>query len=501
MIDRRQLHPVYMLFALLQTVKGLLPVAIITLLRGTKLTHLNLYWYLGIGAVIALLLVYGYFDWRKFSYVLEQDRIVIQKGVLFRDEKTIYFSRIHSVNVEQPFIQRILGVAQLKIETPGGNKKAEGILAALSAKEAEKLRAQLLRSSDKGAMMEGAAQASETPAEPATGLSSDTAEEKPSAVVPRQEETRYRLNGGQLLMAGLTSMNFGLVAAFVAGLISFADDFIRLIAPDHFIENIAQESKSLMADYLGILLIVAGALLLAWILSSILFLVKFAGFEVRMEGKRVAVSYGLLDKKTHVFDPRKVQAVIIEENLLQQMAGYAKIRLQVVSSDKNERLVLHPFIARVKLQEVLGSYVPHLKVQKADTPAPKRALLYYMRVELIIAAVLSAALIFLFKGPGLLSLVLLPIVAYWCWSRYKTAGIGLENGQLTLRKRYLSRITYYIRRPQIVVMSVRGTRWQQRKRLYSLSVHALGSEQEYSVRCLDQASIEPVWEWYSRERK
>ncbi|WP_042170480.1 PH domain-containing protein [Paenibacillus gorillae] len=500
MIDRRKLHPVYMLFALLQTVKGLLPVIIITLLRGTKLSQLNPYWYIGIGGVILLLLVYGYYDWRKFSYVLEHDRIVIHKGVLFRDEKTIYFSRIHSVNVEQPLIQRLLGVAQLNIETPGGNKKAEGVLSALSAKDAEKLRTQLLGSSGKAAVTEAAQTADASP-EAATHLLSETAKEKLSTGVPAEEGARYRLKGGQLLMAGLTSMNFGLVVAFVAGLISFADDFIRFIVPDHFYENIAQESKSLMGDYLSLILVAVGALLLAWLLSSILFLVKFAGFEVRMEGKRVAVSYGLLDKKTHVFDPRKVQAVIIEENLLQQMAGYAKIKLQVISSDKNERLVLHPFIAIGKLQEVLGSYVPHLKVQEADNPAPKRALLYYMRGELIIAAIFSAVLIFLFKGPGLLSLVLLPIVAYWCWARYKTAGIGLENGQLTLRKRYLSRITYYIRRPQIVVMNVRRTRWQQRKRLYSLSVNALGSEQEYSVSCLDQAAVEPVWEWYSRDRK
>ncbi|MFF2093656.1 PH domain-containing protein [Paenibacillus sp. NPDC058174] len=500
MSDRRKLHPVYMLFALLQTVKGFLPVIIITLLRGTKLSQLNPYWYMGIGVVILLLLVYGYYDWRRFSYVLEHDRIVIQKGVLFRDEKTIYFSRIHSVNVEQPLIQRLLGVAQLNIETPGGSKKAEGVLSALSAKDAEKLRTQLLGSSGKASVAE-TAQVVDASAESATPLVQETAEVKPAVDVPEEEGAHYRLKGGQLLMAGLTSMNFGLVVAFVAGLISFADDFIRFIVPDHFYENIAQESKSLMADYLSLILVAAGALLLAWLLSSVLFLVKFAGFEVRMEGKRVAVSYGLLDKKTHVFDPRKVQAVIIEENLLQQMAGYAKIKLQVISSDKNERLVLHPFIALGSLQEVLGSYVPHLKVQKADTPAPKRALLYYMRGELIITAILSAVLIYFFKGLGMLSLILFPIIAYWCWTRYKTAGIGLENGQLTLRKRYLSRITYYIRRPQIVVMNVRRTRWQQRKRLYSLSVNALGSETEYSVSCLDQAAVEPVWEWYSRDRK
>ncbi|MUT68629.1 PH domain-containing protein [Paenibacillus sp. NEAU-GSW1] len=491
MNDRRKLHPVYVVFALLQTIKGLIPLAVLTLLRGAD--WMNMYWYAGFGAAVVLLILYGFFDWRNYTYALANDRIVIRKGVLFRDEKTIYFGKIHSVNIEQPFVQRILGVAQLKIETPGGNKKADGILSALSVKDAEQLRVQLLNRKGKA----------ETDESVLSGNPAADAQPKmhTQAAVPAVAEASspsYRLHGGQLLLAALTSMNFGLVAAFVAGLYSFADDVIELIAPDHFYENIAKESVSLLPSGAAIVLLAAGALIVAWLLSMLLFFVKFAGFEVKKEGRRVSISYGLLDKKTHVFDPRKVQAVLVQENVLRQLAGYAQIQLQVVSSDKNEKLCLHPFIPIARLQEVLDEFVPQIKAHSVAAQAPARALLYYMRFWLIAVLAACAATIAFFQLAGLWSLLLLPLVFWWRISCFRAAGMRLEDGQLTLRNRIFSRTTYFTRRPQIVAMKVKRSNGQERRRLLTIAVHAMGSAQHFNVKCLDSGDVEPVWNWYRR---
>lgn len=172
MSNLRRLHKVYVVFTLFQFIKGLLPLIIITMLRKSGLLGLEWYWYAGATALVLLSLLFGWLEWRAFTYTVEEDRIILRKGVLFKDEKTIYYGRIHSVNVDQPFLQRILGVAELKIETPGGGKTADGILPALAAGEAEQLRQQLL-SRHNHVMEEGITRNSQEESEKADTFGSD----------------------------------------------------------------------------------------------------------------------------------------------------------------------------------------------------------------------------------------------------------------------------------------------------------------------------------------
>lgn len=505
MSERRKLHPVYILFGLLNTIQGFIPFILIALFKGIDWSELGWYWYAGVAAAVVGILLFSFLEWKKFGFWLEEDRIIIRKGLLFRDEKTIYYGRIHSVNVEQPLIQRLLGVAQVKIETPGGNKKADGVLPALSVKEAAQIQL----------MLRGQAKAS---VQPENQLQTDLKVEsdgKPLAQVKSPAfnpvvtteiqllTPAFRLNTAQLLQAAATSMNFGLVAAFIAGLYSLADDFIDQLLPDHFFETVVEDSASLMPSYIFIVFIIVLGLGFAWLLSIVLYILKYSGFTVRRDGAQISVSYGLLEKKTYVFDPKKVQAVIIKEGLLRQIIGYAEIQLQVISSDKKEQLMLHPFVKRSDVHKVLSAFVPQVKLpSNADmTGAPKRAILYYVRIELMITIAACIALILLLKADGLWSLLLVPIVVWWRRSCFKAAGLKLEDGQLTLRRRFISRSTYLIRRPQIVTMRVNRSTQQQRRKLLTLSVHAMGSPFDYRVACMDQADVKPIWQWYSRSKQ
>ncbi|WP_172455507.1 PH domain-containing protein [Paenibacillus sp. BIHB 4019] len=536
MNNPRRLHKVFIIFTLFQFVKGLLPLIIITLLRKSGFLGLEWYWYAGAVGLIFLALFFGFLEWRTFTYTPEADRIVIRKGVLFKDEKTIYYGRIHSVNVEQPFLQRILGVAELKIETPGGGKKADGILPALTVRDAEQLRQQLLThqhetvlraahqagdsnrvirlDKDADTSMHGA---SAVPIDGAHGISASSEfsglnhsanglselETGARQTFNDQDSAYFRLTNGQLLLAAATSMNLGLALAFIAGIYSFADDFLEKFAPMRIFERLYAESKSLVPGYVVIGIAVAAicALAAAWALSIILYIIKYSGFAVHREGKRISVSYGMLDKKAYLFDPNKVQSVLIEEGIFRQMIGYAQIKLQVVSSDKNEQLMLHPFVPVRELAHVISHFVPQMKLMEVDAHAPKRALLYYMRIELAVALLLCGAAFGFWGTAALWSLMLIPIVYLWRRACHKAAGVRLENGQLTLRRRNFARITYLVRRPQIVAMRVKRSWGQQRKGLVSLGVRTMGNASDYTVAVLDHNDVEPIWNWFSREQR
>lgn len=519
MNERRSLHPVYILFGLLNTVKGFIPFIIIVLLRGADWFVFHWAWIAGAALLAAAILLYSFLDWKRFGFWLEEDRIIIRKGLLFRDEKTIYYGRIHSVNVEQPIVQRLLGVAQVKIETPGGNKKADGILPALSVAEAGNIQAVLRKHATAKQSAVGKEQDEAIPLHPAgEQAGTQSAQTAPSikiqgkpiagavfADADEQDSYRgaaFRLDAAQLLQAAATSMNFGLVAAFMAGLYSFADDFIEALLPEHFFESVVEDSASLMPGYVFVITIALIGIVFAWFLSLALYVLKYSGFSVTRDGKQISVAYGLLEKKTFSFDPKKVQAVIVNEGLLRQAIGYAEVQLQVVSSDKKEQLMLHPFVKRKEVPALLADFVPQLKLPSnaGMAGAPGRALLYYVRIGLLLALAASVALIVWLGAAGLYSLLLVLLVVGWRIGCHKAAGIKLEDGQLTLRKRFISRTTYLIRRPQIVTMRVKRSFAQQRKNLLTVSVHVMGSPFDYQVACLDRKDVEPVWNWYSRSR-
>lgn len=495
---RRKLHPFYLFFALVQTIQGFLPIILIAIVKGDSWwSELDWYWYAGGGLLAAAILLYGYMSWRRFGFWLEADRIIIRKGVLFRDEKTIYYARIHSVNVEQKLVHRLFGVAQVKIETPGGGNKADGILPALAIREANDIR-DALRGRATGETPQPIGQGREAE-QSAAGQVRANAVSAPSYAAEPANDAVFRLDAAQLMMAAATTMNFGLVAAFAAGLYSFADDFVQLL-PDHFFENVVEDSASLMPDYFLIAIISLLGIFSAWILSIVLYTLKYSGFTASRSGKQIAISYGLLEKKTFLFDPKKVQAVIIKEGLMRQAMGYAQVSLQVISSDKNEQLMLHPYIKRSEIKWLLEAFVPRVRDFGAEgiAKAPSRAFLYYVRIELLLSLALCAAAIASFKTDALPSLVLPFIVIWWRRACFNAAGVKLDNGQLMIRRRLLARTTYFMRRPQTVVLRVSRSRAQQRKKLLSLSARVLGSPAPYRVACLEEQDIKRVWRWYSR---
>ncbi|WP_162848527.1 PH domain-containing protein [Paenibacillus nanensis] len=524
MNERRTLHPAYIGFGVLSILKGFLPIILISLIRGANGKGLEWYWFAGGGGALLLFAFISYLQWRRFGFWLENDRIIIRSGLVFREEKTIYYSRIHSVNIEQPLIQRMLGVVQLKIETPGGNKKADGILHTLKMEEANRIKELLRRAPSQGrqegivtadaeqmsisnAVVYGEVQA-ESDALAGAAISEGNGTRVGNtgsnayAAFDRADtpDAAVALDAGKLFQAAATSLNFGLAAAFIGGLYSFADDFLDLLLPDHFFEDIVEDSISHTPN---ILLIVGAAVLiigLAWVLSILLYILKYSGFTLRRDGKQVSLSYGLLEKKNVLFDPANVQAVIVNESWLRQPFGYSEVKLQVVSSDKNEQLMLHPFIKFSEIQELLDGFVPGMRVHSASrmSLSPRKALIYYVRIPMLIALVVCASLIAIFGAAGAWSLVLLPLTLWWRISSHRAAGLLLEEGQLTMRHRVFGRSTYYIRRPRIVVMKVRRTSGQRRKGVGSLSVNVLGSPFGYKVAGMDHNDIQPIWNWFSR---
>ena len=92
-----------------------------------------------IGAVIG----FGVLSWRRNEYRIGDDAMYHRKGILFRQLRQSRLDRIEAVDVVQPLLARIFGLAQLSVQVAGG--KGSGIeLKFLRLGDAEALRNEVL---------------------------------------------------------------------------------------------------------------------------------------------------------------------------------------------------------------------------------------------------------------------------------------------------------------------------------------------------------------------
>ena len=111
----RRLHPLSWLFVLLQQLKQFI-VPLLALFLFKQGDRNELWPLIGVG-VLALVSVWRYFTYR---YHIDADRLVIRSGVLHRSLRVIPFARIHNVAVHQSLLHRMFGVAEVRLESAGG---------------------------------------------------------------------------------------------------------------------------------------------------------------------------------------------------------------------------------------------------------------------------------------------------------------------------------------------------------------------------------------------
>jgi len=84
--------------------------------------------------------------YKNYRYELAQDRINIQRGVIWKRHVSIPYGRIQNVNIVRGPVTRMLGLADLQIQTAGmsGIAMVEGRIPAITPEEAKQLKDQIL---------------------------------------------------------------------------------------------------------------------------------------------------------------------------------------------------------------------------------------------------------------------------------------------------------------------------------------------------------------------
>jgi len=432
-VPPRRQHPAWIVLSVVRSLRAFALPLVILLFTGGREGEA---WFLAVGGGLAAVGVASRaLAWWQFRYEVTGGELRVRSGVLARQERFVPLERIQAVDVGETPLQRVFGVVGLKIETAAGGAAGSDVtLEALTRADADALRARL------GAGRRGVAAASGAVAQPeaaVTGLRADGG------------ELLRRLSMGELVAAGATSGRIGPALA----VISFGFQLVDDVVPDWFWERVAMEGPGLSLR--GIVTAAAIIATAAWLLAVGSTVLTYGGFELRRDGDRLQVSYGLLDRRRSTIPSGRVQAVTVAEGLLRQPFGRATVRVESAGYGKDtaESGILFPFLRRAEVSELLRRAGLDFAVPLDATPLaplPDRARRRYAvqrgALSLVwLAGVLVAVAAVVPRAPwwwGLAPLALVPFAALYGVLCFRDSGWALdEAGRFVVRGRAVARVT------------------------------------------------------------
>jgi putative membrane protein len=360
-----------------------------------------------------------------FRYQINANHLIIRSGLVHKTVRDIAFTRIQNVTLNQGLLHRLMSVAEVRLET-GGGEKEEGRMRVLGFAQAQQLQ-RIIRSQ-------------EHPSAVAHSIEAQTASSHILLSLPSREVLKLGL---------ISNKGMILVAAAMGGIWQF--DFLR---PDTLIQNASNWLLDHRNDIagggpasyaLGVMLLLLLAFVLLRLISIIQAFLHYHGFVLSSDTNRLSIERGLLNRFNGSLPRTRIQAWTLQQNWLQRKFSRFALRIDAAAGGvKSENLEsqwqLAPIADQSHIESIIDSVIP-----VGSWPIAIWQPLHPNAWERE------------FKTPAVCLLVLTIIVAYWSWPYAllmllafpylwiqsklwaKYAGYSYDNSLIAVREGWLSK--------------------------------------------------------------
>ncbi|HFK1549788.1 PH domain-containing protein [Bacillus albus] len=470
-------HPITMLLEL--KITDFIPLIIFMFSLNGKFP----FWYL-IPAAFGLLTVFSAFEkWYYTTYWVENNVLHVKQGLFVKKESYLNKERVQTINTSSNVLYQMLGLKKIQIETAGGGDDAEVSLAGITVEEAKELIAML----------------NEPTSEVKVEETSEEVVEK-EIITEEKQATEYKLTWKEILLASVTSGQFGLLFSLIFFVYHQVDEYIP-----KWIEN-GVKSYVMEHDIYGLIFMVAILIVLSWIISTIGYALKHGDFTVNRRNDEVRISQGLLEKKELVLKLHRIQGITIKESILRQPFGYCVVQVEVIQSkglgDEKEKVTLHPIIRKDRVQQLLAHLQLPYELNTNIISLPKSALRRYLIDSFIFFAMLAIPLIgiSIYSEKHFIMWALIPLailIFTLGYATFKTNGYSVNGEQITLVYRSVGKYTGLVRRRHVQSMEKTQSYFQRRANLCTYKFSNASSD--YKLEHTRVEDAERMQGWYKKE--
>lgn len=453
----QRLHPWSWLFVLIVQLRQFLLPLVALVVFGNRGDRDELWSNLAALVVIAVLVAVSILQYLTFHYRIGRDAISVRSGVVSRNRREIPFARIHNVVVHQNPLHRLFGVAELRLESAGGNRP-EAEMRVLRLDQAMALE-QLVRQRGQQAAV---AEAVDDAAAPAAA-----------------EDVLLQLDTAEVVRIGLLS-NRGWVV--VLAMLGASYQLFPRGAVNDAIEHGGRQAfgyASHLHPATWVWVVAALAMVVAfWVLLRVLSvamaLLRYHGFRLTEHERRLTVASGLLTRMRTSVARRRIQAWTLRESALQRWFGRRHLRIDIAAvvapnGERRDLRELAPLAPPAACDALVQHLLPQLQWPPAQWRAvPQRDWWRLCLPALLVVPLLAAVAIYQVGPWGALLLAWLP------WSALRA-------------HRTMARMGYHL---DARYVAVRGGWWQRWWRFAELDkLQALRLERSPLDRWLGTASV------------
>lgn len=467
MFELQRQHPAAALANAFDIIRGnFITILLIVFIGGGRQADFTLYWILG---TFFLLLIWGVISWLRFEFKVEEGELQIEQGVFVRKKMYLTSDRIQVIDISAGVIQRLFGLVAVEVKTAGSSSK-EAKINAITRNKAEELK-NLLRK--------------------------DAAEPKAEDAEEDQENSIYRLDTKDLLVAASTSGRFGVALSVVGAFFSQIEQVIPEEQLIQFVENNLPNSTSATMIIYSIVAILG----ISWVFSFVSTIIKYFDFEVEVRENELLITRGLFERTQLTVPFNRIQAVQIKEGILRQPLGYASLVIESAGygEDQGNSTTLFPLIEKHRIYEFINEVIPEFRTDKLETTGvPKIGLRRY----LLRMVWISLPLILLIWGTvsfGVYAWFLLIPALFLGFQQYKDAEISSGENTLTLTFRLLSKTTAIIKKYRMQACQLKQNPFQSRLQLSNFTVHVASGNQgrSFTIRELAHPQALAYRDWLS----
>ncbi|HDA5923015.1 TPA: PH domain-containing protein, partial [Staphylococcus aureus] len=330
MSEPQKLHPISYFNGIINAIKQNIVVFFIFIIFQLKdFDYTNPESYLWIGIVFVFFLIsyisqiVGIMNTR---YWIEDNYFILTTGIFNKKRKELNIKRIQSVDMTQGVVNQIIGGVDLQIKTP-----SDGIvLSVISKKQGEYLERyidQLQTELKTEGAQKSSAEKNDNCNHDIEGNVEDIAEGRLDEVqntdsMLNQKNKRipiYQMNFKESLFMAMTSGAIGVTLAALVPIYGAVRELIPWSKLNHEISQWVQIVS------ISVLIIILLVLIVAYIIGTIITMIRFYGFSVMLENEQLKIEYGLFNKKKVTVPTRRLQAVVERQSYIRRIFGYTAI--------------------------------------------------------------------------------------------------------------------------------------------------------------------------------
>ncbi len=391
--------------------------------------------------------------YNRFEYRVTDDTIDITSGVVSRRSREIPLDRVQNVDVRENVVQRALGIAQVNLETAGGDA-TEADLRYLGAAEARQLQEDLRRRK----------------------RGDEPSVDEAGSPVEDDVEALYEISPHELLLVSVFSLDLRLIAGVL---------FLSSLVPPEQLEAVDEVGDTQVSEMvvLPAVAIAVSVVFVLWLIGFATTLTRYYDFRLTRRDDTLLYERGLFNRYSGSIPLDKVQTVSFSDDVFKRTFGYSTLAVDTAGYSPSQSSgggseVAVPLAKRERVLS-LARRVEDFVDLDLDRP-PKRARRRYV-VRYVLAAVAVTTVLYAVDSfyvslpqwylPLALS-ALAPVAAHLKWGNR-----GYQEGKdhVVTRNGFWSRTAVVVPYYRVQTVSSTASVLQRRWSLASLTVDTAGT--------------------------